>query len=82
MADTLGAEPVRRALEEDAARADVTTALLGEGALRMAEGRFVAEDAMVVAGTPVARETFRQLDETIEFVDSIADGSRAAAGDP
>lgn len=81
MADPLGAEPVRRALEEDAARADVTTALLGTGALRMAEGGFVAEEAIVVAGTSVVRETFRQLDETAEFVDLVADGSRAAAGD-
>lgn len=81
MADPLGAEPVRGALAEDTARADVTTALLGEGALRMAEGRFVAEDAMVVAGTPVAREVFRQLDGTAEFVELTTDGSRAATGD-
>jgi len=80
LVEPLGAEPVHRALEEDAARADVTTALLGESALRIAEGGFVAEETMVVAGTSVVRETFRQLDETAEFVDLVADGSRAAAG--
>lgn len=81
MGERLGEEEVRRALLEDAAFQDVTTALLGARAERAAVGRFLAERACVVAGGPVARETFRQLDPGSVFEQHTAEGGRAGPGD-
>ena len=80
MADTLGEDEVRRALAEDAASRDVTTALLGALADTPAEGRFIAEEPCIVAGLPVARRVFRQLEPTVEFTEQVPDGARAAPG--
>jgi nicotinate-nucleotide pyrophosphorylase (carboxylating) len=78
--DRFAEEEVRRALDEDAARRDCTTALLGDTGNRPATGRFVAEAPAVVAGGPVAGEVFRQLDPTMQFEQHIADGARAERG--
>ncbi len=80
MADDLGQGEVRRALAEDAASRDVTTALLGALADTPAVGRFIAEESCVVAGCPVARGVFRQIDPTVEFTEQVPDGARAAPG--
>ncbi len=80
MADRLGKEEVRRALDEDEARHDITTALLGDSADAPALGRFIAEQACVVAGGPVAHEVFAQLDPAAGFVQYIAEGDRVEAG--
>jgi nicotinate-nucleotide pyrophosphorylase (carboxylating) len=82
LADRFAEDEVRRALDEDAARRDVTTALLGKLADNPAVGTVLAEAACVVAGGPVAREVFRQLDPSIQFDQSVADGDRARAGTP
>jgi nicotinate-nucleotide pyrophosphorylase (carboxylating) len=81
LADDLGQDEVRRALAEDAATRDVTTALLGALADTPAEGRFIAEEPCVVAGSPVARQVFHQLDPTVEYAELIPDGARADRGD-
>ncbi len=58
MADFQG--PVRRALAEDRAHDDVTTQLLKtRGA---AEGRFVAEERIVVCGVPAIAAAVAELD--------------------
>jgi nicotinate-nucleotide pyrophosphorylase (carboxylating) len=81
LAEALGADEVRRALAEDAASDDVTTALLGALADTPAVGRFIAEADCVVAGSPVARETFHQIDPAIQYAERIPDGARAGPGD-
>jgi nicotinate-nucleotide pyrophosphorylase (carboxylating) len=71
---------VRRALEEDAARRDCTTALLGDIGSTAALGRFLTEAPAIVAGGPVMREVFFQLDPTLQFEQHLAEGERAKAG--
>jgi nicotinate-nucleotide pyrophosphorylase (carboxylating) len=80
LADRFAEEEVRRALEEDAARRDLTTALLGDIRNTAAVGRFLAEAPTVVAGGPVAWEVFRQLHPSIQFEQHVADGARAERG--
>ncbi|MGH7671267.1 MAG: carboxylating nicotinate-nucleotide diphosphorylase, partial [Gemmatimonadales bacterium] len=81
MADALGLDAVRRALVEDAARADVTTRLLGARADVRVSGRFVAERDCTVAGLPVAALVFSELEPGAAFQPSLKDGDPAPAGD-
>ncbi len=71
---------VAAALAEDLDRAgDVTTdAVVPQG--RMAMGRVVARQALVVAGLPVAAEVFRQLGPEVRFLPGAADGDLVSAG--
>jgi nicotinate-nucleotide pyrophosphorylase len=62
LADPLGKEEVRRALQEDRAADDVTTRLLGAAAHRRACAQFVAEGRFVLAGLPVVTRVYRELD--------------------
>src|SRR5204862_2511492 len=62
LADPLGLAEVRRALEEDRAREDVTTRLLGAVAERSADAAFVAEGRFVVAGVPIVGRWYPGLD--------------------
>jgi nicotinate-nucleotide pyrophosphorylase len=62
LADPLGLAEVRRALEEDRAREDVTTRLLGAAARRPATAVFVAEGRFVVAGLPFVGRVYAELD--------------------
>jgi nicotinate-nucleotide pyrophosphorylase (carboxylating) len=68
---------VRAALEEDRARDDITTALLGDRADGAARGVFLAEAPLVVAGVPVAVRVFGQLDPRAEGDQHVAEGSWA-----
>lgn len=81
MGEPLGLEEVRRALAEDRAREDVTTKLLGPAALRPARGAFQVEESCVIAGLPMARLVFAELDRATRFEESVAEGTRAEAGD-
>ena len=72
-------ELVRRALAEDVGRGDVTTqATIAPGTRSSA--RFVARQAGVVAGLPIAALTFALLDPAVEFETLTPDGSSVAAG--
>src|SRR5439155_480990 len=62
LADPLGVAEVRRALEEDRARDDVTTRLLGAAAGRAATAAFLAEGRFVVAGLPLVGRVYAELD--------------------
>src|SRR5207244_4263430 len=62
LADPLGVAEVRRALEEDRARDDVTTRLLGAAAGRAATAAFLAEGRFVVAGLPLVGRVYTELD--------------------
>jgi nicotinate-nucleotide pyrophosphorylase (carboxylating) len=79
---SLGTEEVRAALEEDRAREDVTTALLGPAAHRPATGTFRAEEPFVVAGLPVVREVFGQLEGGARLEPCRSDGESVLPGDP
>jgi len=62
LAETLGLAEVRRALEEDRAREDVTTRLLGAAAGRPASAAFIAEGHFAVAGLPIVGRVYAELD--------------------
>jgi nicotinate-nucleotide pyrophosphorylase (carboxylating) len=82
LVEPLGFEAVRAALTEDHVREDVTTALLGAAADARALGTFVAEEACVVAGLPVAAEVFRQLGVREALTTLAEDGAKVSAGQP
>jgi len=71
---------VAAALAEDLGeRGDVTArATIPEA--RRARASLVAREEMVVAGLPVAREVFRQLDDAVVFRPTCEDGDRVSAG--
>jgi nicotinate-nucleotide pyrophosphorylase (carboxylating) len=70
---------VMAALEEDGAHADVTTSAL-VSATQWGQGVFVAKDAGVVSGLPVAAAAMTAFDEEISFDALIEDGERISAG--
>lgn len=76
----LGRDEVSRALEEDRAASDRTTALLGPRADRAASGVFRAEGSFVVAGLPVAALAFRALDARAALSACVADGEVVGTG--
>jgi len=82
LVEPLGFEAVRAALTEDHVREDVTTGLLGREAERPAVGTFVAEEACVVAGLPVAAEVFRQLGLRDGLTPIVEDGTAVRANQP
>ncbi|OGU00617.1 MAG: nicotinate-nucleotide diphosphorylase (carboxylating) [Gemmatimonadetes bacterium GWC2_71_10] len=85
-------EPVRRALAEDRASEDVTSALLkarhredtGTAARRhgtgLAEARFVAEERVVVCGVPAIVAAVTELDATAAVTACAEEGAWAEAG--
>lgn len=73
-------ELVRRALAEDLGWGDVTTEALIPPDAR-ARGVILAKAPCVIAGLPVAEETFRQLDPSVVFEARCADGDALKAGD-
>ncbi|MHB1223408.1 MAG: carboxylating nicotinate-nucleotide diphosphorylase [Gemmatimonadaceae bacterium] len=68
------AELVRRALDEDGAADDLTTVATVRSD-RHARGRLVARQAGVLAGVPLAVETFRQLDPKVTIRVDAEDGA-------
>ncbi len=72
---------VAAALEEDDARHDITTAatVLSD---RRARCRMVARQSGVVAGLPLAREAFRQVDRKVHIRTDREDGSKVSPGTP
>jgi nicotinate-nucleotide pyrophosphorylase (carboxylating) len=70
---------VAAALEEDDTRHDITTAatVLSD---RRARCRLVARQPGVIAGLPLVREAFEQLDKAVTVRISQDDGSRVTRG--
>jgi len=86
MADTLTLPPphivddlVLGALEEDGAHDDVTTRAIVLGD-QWGRGVFIAKDAGVVSGLPVAAVAMTSFDEQVSFDSLIDDGERVSAG--
>lgn len=71
---------VRRALAEDIGSGDVTTEATVPLSQR-AHGVLLIKQPCVLAGAPVVRETFRQLDPTSEVTFAVHDGDACAPGD-
>jgi len=75
------ARTVEAALAEDLGEAgDITTDAVIDSGCR-ATGRFVAREELVLAGLPVAREVFRQLDAQLSFRALRREGERIGAGE-
>lgn len=70
---------IRRALEEDIGDGDVTT-LCTVPTDAAYEGRFLAKASGVIAGLDVVALTFQLLDEHVEVVPLVADGSFVERG--
>jgi nicotinate-nucleotide pyrophosphorylase (carboxylating) len=71
---------VRRALDEDVGRGDITTnATVPSGA--QGRGVFLAKSACIVAGLDIAFETFRQVDAAVRIEVLKQDGDSARPGD-
>lgn len=70
---------VRRALDEDRAFEDVTT-IATVVSSRRARAALVAREPGVVAGVPIACETFRQLDPKVGIRIDAEDGARVEQG--
>lgn len=71
---------VRAALEEDLGPGDVTSRVVIDPAAR-AKGAIVARERLVVAGLPIAREIFRQVDPAVAFREACRDGDECPAGE-
>jgi len=70
---------VKQALEEDAADSDITS-IATIATERRARCRIVAREQGVIAGIPLARETFRQRDARASVRSTIRDGQSVDAG--
>ena len=80
---------VERALDEDRGGGDLTTRLVftedskrGRRGTKKARGTFFAQQPLVVAGLPVAREVFRRLDSASLWQASVEDGQDVNSGAP
>jgi nicotinate-nucleotide pyrophosphorylase (carboxylating) len=71
---------VRSALAEDRALEDVTTRSIFAADDRLS-GRILAKAEGVLAGLPVAKEVFRQLDPDFGFGELLKEGDRMMPGD-
>lgn len=70
---------VRRALEEDLGRGDLTSDAVVDPETR-GRGIFMAKSTCVIAGVDVAAEVFRQLDAAARFAFGCKDGDDCAPG--
>lgn len=67
-------------LREDIGRGDRATQGLFSGEMPTQSGEWVAKQAGVVAGLPIAARVFRLLEETTEFVPLVAEGEPCRSG--
>jgi len=70
---------IETALAEDVGSGDITVAALLTEPVR-ARGAITAKEEGVIAGLPVAMETFRQLDPDVTFETRVADGDAVRPG--
>lgn len=70
---------VRRALDEDLAWGDVTTAALFPAPIP-ARGTVTAHQKLVLAGMAVAREVFTAVDPKVRIIRALEDGTQAKKG--
>ena len=73
-------DAVRRALDEDLGRAGDVTSVATIPEATQAHAILVARQAGVIAGLPLAIETFRQLSAEVAITAHVRDGDTVAAG--
>src|SRR6478672_7113580 len=73
-------DPIAAALKEDIGKGDITTEFFVPEALH-ANGRIVAHEPAVVAGTATASEIFRKVDPATDVQIVRPDGGAVASGD-
>jgi len=73
------ADLVLRALKEDIGTGDLTTRRVVPRD-RLGIGTIQAKERLVLAGLPVAREVFRQVDESLRFTECFREGSLVPRG--
>lgn len=78
-AETQIEKAIRTALAEDLGSGDVTTRAILPPA-QMMHGRFLAKAEGIVAGLDVACQTFKLLDQTVQFTPQIHDGQAVKPG--
>ena len=74
-------EIVRTALSEDLSGGDITSNLLIEERFQ-AQARIIAKQPMVLAGILVAKETFHQVDQTLQVTLHAHDGKSVSKATP
>ena len=72
-------ECIRRALDEDIGRGDVTTRSIASVQTR-AHGHVLAKQEGVIAGLDVARAVFLQLDHELVFTAGVSEGEKVQTG--
>ena len=78
--ETIVRRAVRAALEEDLGAGDITShAVIDEGV--RGRGSIVARESLILAGLPVAREVFREIDRELDFREVGSDGEKRKPGD-
>jgi len=70
---------VQRALAEDIGSGDITTAAL-VNKTQQGKGMLLAKAEGIIAGLPVAKETFFTLDPAVEFSAKVKDGAKVKPG--
>jgi nicotinate-nucleotide pyrophosphorylase (carboxylating) len=73
-------DPIAAALKEDLGNGDITTEFFVAEALHV-DGRIVAREPAIVAGTGTATEVFRKIDPATDVQIVRADGDAVLAGD-
>lgn len=68
-------QSIRRALEEDIGTGDVTTDSIVRAGASL-RGRIIAKQTGVVAGLEVAEAVWRELDQRLTFIPTVADGAK------
>jgi len=69
---------IRRALDEDIGRGDLTTDSIVPADAFM-RGQIIAEQDGIAAGLDVARAVYEIVDPKVEFIPAVAEGARVAA---
>ena len=70
---------VRSALAEDIGRGDITTEYLNIGDA-LGQAKIVAKEDGVIAGLPIAKAVFRELDPNVKFKSLVEDGAKVHKG--
>ena len=70
---------IGQAIQEDLGAGDITTRSTVDSNT-MARGRIITKESGVIAGLPVAKEVFRQVDRRIKFAPGVREGAKVRKG--
>jgi nicotinate-nucleotide pyrophosphorylase (carboxylating) len=69
-------------LREDIGRGDRATQALLAGGIRQCQAAWIAKEAGVIAGLPIAKRVFQLLDSAVQFEMLVNDGTAVETGTP